>query len=337
MKNLDALFNNKGELKNIPITNLQRSEFNDFEIGDIEDLKSSILSMGLLTPLSVIGPNENGIYSILSGERRFTAIKAIHEENEELYTEIPCLILDGSDLPTTLQKLVIEVSNVETRDFNKNMHYFKIVQLLREIHAAEEVGNPISRLGLAKQMAERLKMSPRYCSLIIQVFDEGSPNLVQAVQKDEISMAEANDFRRMVSLENKRRSDNGEDKILDEDIDKAVDEMRAGKKAKEAVKDIIAPAKEKKSYTLEDLENVDIDDFEFPDPDENLGQVSSTSFTGFNPNTPTETKPKRTVAAPETRTYNVYEWCNNLLSKDSLSDSEQDIVYLMSKIVDKFL
>ena len=337
MKNLDALFNNKGELKNIPITNLQRSEFNDFEIENIGDLKTSILSMGLLTPLSVIGPNENGMYSILSGERRFTALKEINSDNEDIYSEVPCMVLDDNELPDVLQKLVIEVSNVETRVFNKNMHYFKIVQLLREIHAAEEVGKPISRLGLAKQMAERLKLSTRYCSLIIQVFDEGSPNLVQAIQKDEISIMEANDFRRMVNLENKRRIENGEDKIQDSDIDKAVEAMRTGENAKDVVKKFIATPEEKKTYSLDDLENIDIDDFEFPDPDENLGQVSSTSFTGFNPNTETESKPKKPATTPEARTHNVYEWCSKLLSKDSLTDNEQDIVYLMSKIVDKFL
>ena len=336
MKNLDALFDNKGELKMIPINELKRCEFNDFELEDIDDLKNSILSMGLLTPLSVIGPNNDGIYTILSGERRYTAINQIRSNNSEIFEEIPCIILENDNLPEPVQKLIIEISNVETRNFNKSMHYFKIVQLLRECNDADKTSKPLTKYGLAKKMAERLKKSDRYCRLIIQVFDEGSPKLVQAVEKDEIPIFEANEFRKMVDLENKNRTETGEEAISNEDIDKAIDDMRNGSKAKEAVKEHITKPENKTTYTIDDIDNIDIDDFDLPDPDDNLGSVSSTTFGNFDPNVDVDRKPKKSDAS-EKVTHNVFEWCNKLLEKDSLTDSEQDIVYLMSKIVDKFL
>ena len=339
MKNLDALFENKGELKNISINDLQRSEFNDFEITDIDALTTSINSMGLLTPISVIGPDVDGKYTILSGERRYTAIKSIREDKPEVFESVPCVVLGGIDLPSAVQKLIIEMSNVETRDFNKNLHYFRIVQLLKECDDADENEEPLTRYGIARKMAERLKMSPRYCALIVQVFEEGSPNLVRAVEQDEITMAEADNLRKMIDSENKKRRENGDEVVSEEDIDKAVEDMKNGVKAVDAAKDHIEKKKPKKTYTIDDIDNIDIDDFELPEPDENLGYVSSTSFGGFDPNEPIdETVPKKTnTSNGDSQLSTVYQWCNKLLKKDCLTDSEQDIVYLMDKIVEKFL
>lgn len=73
-KMLDYFFEGTGESVSLPLEALRESPFNNFELTDIEEMKSSILSVGLITPLSVARPDEMGAYEILSGGRRFQAI-----------------------------------------------------------------------------------------------------------------------------------------------------------------------------------------------------------------------------------------------------------------------
>ena len=54
-----------GELRRIELSLLIPSPLNNYPIGDITSLMGSIKSCGLITPLSVIGPANDGTYTIL--------------------------------------------------------------------------------------------------------------------------------------------------------------------------------------------------------------------------------------------------------------------------------
>jgi ParB-like nuclease domain. len=77
-------------LKNIEIEDIVTNELNIETIKEIEELKSSILQFGLMKPLEVY-ESEKGIYKLLGGERRYTALSSLIKE-EKYDSEIPCLI-----------------------------------------------------------------------------------------------------------------------------------------------------------------------------------------------------------------------------------------------------
>ncbi len=84
---------------NVPIESLKVEKgFNvRKDLGDIDQLKRSILAAGLLQPLTV-RPAANGKdYYIVSGHRRFEALKQINVENDNCFPEVGVIFED----PTT--------------------------------------------------------------------------------------------------------------------------------------------------------------------------------------------------------------------------------------------
>lgn len=82
-------------IERISIYNIIPNEKNEYSIQGIEELKFSILHNGLKQNLEVTD-NGNGTYSLLSGERRYTALKGLVEDGNEQFSLVPCLITDVS-------------------------------------------------------------------------------------------------------------------------------------------------------------------------------------------------------------------------------------------------
>ena len=117
----------------LPLKSLEPSVLNSYEVGDLEDLASSIRSCCILSPLTVVGPNEDGVYEILAGERRYRALSLIQEKDGVEYNQVPCHIVGDSNLDQTIKKLIIEISNLETREFNRDVHRLQVVSLYKEL------------------------------------------------------------------------------------------------------------------------------------------------------------------------------------------------------------
>lgn len=214
---------NSKKLCNISIEKLKPSKLNHFEVNDIEEMQGSIMSLGLLTPLSVIGPDEDGYYNILSGERRYTAIKKITEEGNDEFQEVPCYILDSSDMDEIIQEITIIASNVETRDFDKNQYRFHIIKLLKNLSESGE----IKKNKVVAEAGKYMKVSRRYRSMYMQIFEKGSDDLMDMVGKKTTSgvtltVVDANTIATM-----------------DEDTqNKAIEDIKAGEKPKDVIKSI---------------------------------------------------------------------------------------------------
>ena len=94
----------------------------------------TLKSVGLLTPLTVIGPYPSGKYSIISGERRYTGMKKCIEDPDYdgSFDKVPCYVVHGYDTDQTIQELELEIANLETRDSSdKDKHRFKLVSILK--------------------------------------------------------------------------------------------------------------------------------------------------------------------------------------------------------------
>lgn len=69
-------------------------------LGDLGDLKASIVAKGVLEPI-LVRPRDGGRFTIISGERRFRAAM------EAGLTDIPCIVLDVTDAE------VVEIALIE--------------------------------------------------------------------------------------------------------------------------------------------------------------------------------------------------------------------------------
>lgn len=88
--------------------------------GDLMDLMHSIETYGLMEPLVVKEKDENGNYEIISGHRRFEALKLLHE------SPVECNIMSDVD---SKRKLAMQVIENEQR---KNMSAYDLCAVFDE-------------------------------------------------------------------------------------------------------------------------------------------------------------------------------------------------------------
>ncbi len=173
---LSPLVTQMSRVISVPFEQLRPSPLNTYEIVDVEDLANSIRTCGLLTPLTVVGPDDTGIYEILAGERRYRAISHIKEEYG--WTDkIPCHLIGSSNISNVQKSIAIEVSNIEQRDgLNIHTHRFAVVKLFKQL-AAEGI---IEKGRVSESVAAYLGVSPRYAAMYTSVFTNGIPDLQTA-------------------------------------------------------------------------------------------------------------------------------------------------------------
>ena len=105
---MEPLFT-KTEIKGVDINLLYETPLQSFEMDEIPELKQSIRLYGLLTPLTVC-MDDGGKCEVLSGNRRYRAIKELRQEKViKGYDEIPCMVLSG--LSEAKKGLIVETTN----------------------------------------------------------------------------------------------------------------------------------------------------------------------------------------------------------------------------------
>lgn len=181
-KNTLVVNNQNNEPITVGVSDLKPSPLNSFDATDIEELAGNIRALGLLVPLSVAGPDEDGKYEILSGERRFRAISLLNEEGEEPFMEkVPCYVIGPSDMSETSKRLAIEIGNLEVRDdFNVDAHRFEVIRLYKQL--ADE--GTVAEKHIVGEFRKTLKLSKRYSVMYMTVFRDGIPELMDSVQSD---------------------------------------------------------------------------------------------------------------------------------------------------------
>jgi DNA modification methylase len=115
-----------GKVGMIPISSIVITERARQEMGDLDGLENSLKESGLIAPLAVKA-NEDGTYTLLAGERRYTVLK------RNSINEIPARIYDEELSP--LQIKVIEKSE---NFYRKDMEYYEFDKLTLEIHQMQQ-------------------------------------------------------------------------------------------------------------------------------------------------------------------------------------------------------
>lgn len=180
---------NERKLEFIDFGNLEPSQFNSYKITAIEDMVGTLKSVGLLTPLTVIGPYPSGKYSIISGERRYTGMKKCIEDPDYdgSFDKVPCYVVHGYDTDQTIQELELEIANLETRDSSdKDKHRFKLVSILKKM---AESGK-IKEKEIVSIMGKCMRESDRYKRMYVAIFDKGTDSTKQLILDKQLSIAE---------------------------------------------------------------------------------------------------------------------------------------------------
>lgn len=224
----------RSEMRNVPIGQLKESSLNTFGMTEITEMKQSILTYGLLTPLTVWKDTSSDTYEVLSGNRRFRAIKELKEKEQlpsDRYNEIPCLCLIDDNMSDVKKQLVIEIANLDTRKgVDETSHRFRVVECLKELAETGEV----EERKIIKNLAEYIGTSERYAAMYKAIFENPNTSVKEATESGKISVSDA-----------ARLSSMNED-IQQKAIDKII-EADDKKTAKAIVKNLAAQERMQKS------------------------------------------------------------------------------------------
>ena len=182
---MEPLFT-KTEIKGVDINLLYETPLQSFEMDEIPELKQSIRLYGLLTPLTVC-MDDGGKCEVLSGNRRYRAIKELRQEKViKGYDEIPCMVLSG--LSEAKKGLIVETTNIDVRKgYDETPHRFKIIEYLKQLVTNGEEKDA----NIVKIAARYFKVSERYAAMYKAIFDSDNKAIREVTEKGQMSISDA--------------------------------------------------------------------------------------------------------------------------------------------------
>lgn len=182
--NVLALLNER-EVKKLPAGKIKTSEIKGLKAGDVSEMKHNILLNGLITPLSVIGPMEDGKYLIVDGNRRYKALSVIIEKDATPNEPVPCYVLGGQELESKLRELAL-ASNIVKRDKDSNL----VIEYC-EILYSEYLEGDIDRKDIPKALAKLTGFSKRQARNYFHLVQDAGPAVREALRNGDISVNDA--------------------------------------------------------------------------------------------------------------------------------------------------
>lgn len=267
------------KIEYIDIENIVRNEKNFYEVTNIDELVEDISINGLNHNL-VVRPIDNELYEIISGERRYTALKELVNNGEDKFKKVPCKVATLNDLDS---EIVLIQANAQSRELSESDKRIQVRRLTELYNMKKKKGEKVGKIreliskdtGLSTSQVGRYSIINR--SLIpelVKILDEGNLTIANASEfaalsednqkiildiiqnKVSISKTEANE------LKNKFKEIEKEKKDLIQKEEKYLSEIRNLKSENEKVAKNIDIEIGKIKSELEDKYNLYTEDFE---------------------------------------------------------------------------
>ncbi|MCX7771946.1 MAG: ParB/RepB/Spo0J family partition protein [Clostridia bacterium] len=178
---------NQFEVRHIPLDQIVPSTKNAYGIRDIEELGASIEMVGLQHNL-VVKPNGNGLYELISGERRYHALKLIG------WATAPCKIERQPDnLMDELRLIMANSTARELTDYEKTYQVARLKELFQELKVA---GYKIPG-RLRECVADILKVSPAQVGIMEHINKNLVSEFKEEFKKGNIGISTANELAKM--------------------------------------------------------------------------------------------------------------------------------------------
>ncbi len=168
--------------KELDITSLVPSSKNFYGIREIEDLAESIKENGLMHNL-VVRKKNNGTYEIISGERRYHALKSLN------YEKVPCQVKENlSDLDA---ELILIQANAEQRELTSS-EKMEGIKRLKEIYEQKKANGEDLPKGKTRDLIGKdMKLSGVQVGRYQKVDKDLIEPLKEKLDKEEITLTQA--------------------------------------------------------------------------------------------------------------------------------------------------
>ena len=184
------------EIINIPIEQIDRNEENNYSIENIDELIDSIRAVGLKQNLDVM-KMPNGRYKILTGHRRFEAITELAKEDDK-YKMVPCTVTEIGTVALPVsddskEKYLLHITNAAQREMTDADKYNQYKDLVSIYTEAKNNGFTLSD-KMRNLIANDMQLSAAQIGKMDYIRNNGTEELEQRIQSNEISISEANEI-----------------------------------------------------------------------------------------------------------------------------------------------
>lgn len=177
----------------IDIDDLIPNDNNPYSIEEIEELSNSILELGLLQNL-VVEETKNNKYIIISGHRRYNALKHLISSGKKEFKKVPCLITDSKNYDE-LSTIKLHESNLTTRDISPAEKLNALKELEEAYKSLKEKGYDFKQdyKGKIDFLMDKTKLSRKQVQKYTTINNSQDDEVKKQIESGELNINDAYD------------------------------------------------------------------------------------------------------------------------------------------------
>lgn len=181
-------------IKMLDVSEIMPNKDNFYEMSDIELLAEDIERQDLKHNLVVAKDKGSEKYWLISGHRRFEAIKFLINEGRRKSTKVPCIINgEKSQAESRLDLIMLNATQRRYSDKEIMSEYEQLSKTLKELE--NEGKKPSGRMR--ENIARILNISKSQVGKIDNIKHNAIPTVEQAVKSGKMSISTANEVARL--------------------------------------------------------------------------------------------------------------------------------------------
>lgn len=196
--NFNDLFNDKTKnalspISYIDINDLVPNKNNPYSLSDLEELSSSIKELGLMQNL-VVEKTKNNKYVIISGHRRYNALKKLVKEGNKDLKKIPCLIIEDMNFPE-LSTIKLHESNLTSREISPSERLNALNELEKAYKELKAKGYQFKNdyKGKIDFLVDKTKLSKKQVQKYSTINNSKDKEVINEIEKGNLSIDDAYD------------------------------------------------------------------------------------------------------------------------------------------------
>lgn len=183
-----------GEIRQIPLHEIDQNEKNFFEVEDVQDLMEAIQVHGVLQPLVVVEAGEH--FRLLAGHRRLKALQLLHcaDKKDPRWRVAPCVVLPP--MSEAMEQMVLIQTNTTARQLSYVEKMEAAVRLKRILVKLKDEGVKLPG-KLRDIQAEQLEISRTELARMEVIQKNLIPPFMDLLKKNTINASAAYELARL--------------------------------------------------------------------------------------------------------------------------------------------
>ena len=183
-----------GEIRQIPLHEIDQNEKNFFEVEDVQDLKEAIQVHGVLQPLVVVEAGEH--FRLLAGHRRLKALQQLHDADKKdpRWRVAPCVVLPP--MSEAMEQMVLIQTNTTARQLSYVEKMESAVRLKKILVKLKDEGVKLPG-KLRDIQAEQLEISRTELARMEVIQKNLIPPFMHKLKRNAINAAAAYELARL--------------------------------------------------------------------------------------------------------------------------------------------